>query len=61
MQEEAEYICPHCWQANTMLVDVAAGTQTFIQDCEVCCNPIEFRCEVDHSGLVSLDAYSIDQ
>jgi transcription elongation factor Elf1 len=61
VQDEATYTCPHCWQVNTIVVDIAAGSQTFIQDCEVCCNPIEFRCEVDSSGFVALEANSIDQ
>lgn len=61
MQEEAHYTCPHCWQTSTMLVDLTYGSQSFIQDCEVCCNPIEFRCVIDNGTLVALEADSIDQ
>jgi hypothetical protein len=44
-----------------MLVDIAAGSCAFIQDCEVCCNPIEFRCEIENGALIALEAESIEQ
>ncbi len=33
--------CPYCWEEISMLLDTSVSTQTYIEDCEVCCNPIE--------------------
>ena len=35
--------CPYCWQAITIRIDVSGEDQRFVEDCEVCCQPIEFR------------------
>lgn len=44
-----------------MRLDVSAGSQTYIQDCEVCCNPIEIAYTVDDNRISSLEARPIDQ
>jgi hypothetical protein len=33
--------CPYCGEAIELLVDASAGTQRYIEDCSVCCRPIE--------------------
>lgn len=48
-----QYTCPHCWETSEIGLDLSAGSQTFVQDCEVCCNPIEFRYEVEGGELAS--------
>lgn len=56
MTGEAEhaYVCPHCWERSYLLVDLSApGEQQFIQDCEVCCNPIEFTVFVEDGEIRS--------
>lgn len=51
---EHAYVCPHCWQRPSLLVDVSVpGEQTFVQDCEVCCTPIEFTVVVDNGEIRS--------
>jgi transcription elongation factor Elf1 len=42
--EEVEkfFKCPYCLEKISMIVDVSVeGTQTYIEDCEVCCQPIQ--------------------
>ncbi len=53
MEQEYEFSCPHCWQPNTILLDLSVGGQSFIQDCEVCCNPLEITYAIDATGCVS--------
>lgn len=51
---EHTYICPLCWERSTLLIDLSApGEQTFVQDCEVCCAPIEFNVVVDNGEISS--------
>ena len=37
---EAEVICPHCGEPNTIGLDPGGGThQVYVEDCQVCCRP----------------------
>ncbi len=44
--------CPYCGEPFETLVDLSAGSASYIEDCQVCCQPIEFRVEVDHAGAL---------
>jgi len=37
--------CPYCGEAFEADVDTSAGNQDYIEDCPVCCRPIEFHLE----------------
>ncbi len=42
--EEIEkfFKCPFCLEKISMLIDLSnSGHQTYVEDCEVCCNPIQ--------------------
>ena len=55
MLNDIQIECPYCGEAFDTLVDCSAGSQQYIEDCPVCCNPIEFQAEVDSEGdLTSL-------
>ncbi|MDX1443087.1 MAG: CPXCG motif-containing cysteine-rich protein [Gammaproteobacteria bacterium] len=42
--------CPYCGEAVTAEADPAAGPHDFIEDCPVCCRPIEYRFTVAADG-----------
>jgi len=48
MIEELTITCPYCGEVFTTLVDCSAGDQDYIEDCVVCCRPIE--CHLSLSG-----------
>jgi hypothetical protein len=48
--------CPYCWQRITLLVDGSIEMQEYIEDCEVCCHPIDFVAEVDEQGQAKVAA-----
>jgi len=33
--------CPYCGELISVAVDTSAGEQAYIEDCQVCCRPIE--------------------
>ena len=33
--------CPYCGEPIELLVDDSAGDQHYVEDCQVCCRPIE--------------------
>ncbi len=53
--------CPYCGEHYGIAVDLTAGSQTQIEDCQVCCQPIEFRIRVGRDGrLRKLTAHRLD-
>ena len=59
--EEHFFQCPHCWEEISMILDASIQHQTYIEDCEVCCNPIEITPSFENNELVSFDNQSIEQ
>lgn len=39
-----------------MVLDLSVKRQTYVEDCEVCCNPIELRYTVEDDALCDFDA-----
>ncbi|MEM8601050.1 MAG: CPXCG motif-containing cysteine-rich protein [Bacteroidota bacterium] len=62
MEEEVFFACPYCFAQISMLVDPTISAQTYIEDCEVCCNPIQIRYTADETlAVTSFQADSIEQ
>lgn len=45
--------CPYCGESFETQVDLSAGSQSYIEDCAVCCRPIEIALRVSDEGEVS--------
>jgi len=45
--------CPYCGERLETRVDLTAGEREYIEDCEVCCRPIEFGIELEEDGAFS--------
>ncbi|MDB5988462.1 MAG: motif-containing cysteine-rich protein [Nevskia sp.] len=45
--EHAEVGCPSCWESVELTLDLSAGSQTYTEDCPVCCQPMLVRLRVD--------------
>jgi len=53
--------CPYCWQSYGTQLDLSGGSFTHVEDCQVCCQPIELECEVDQTGgLTAVRARRMD-
>jgi transcription elongation factor Elf1 len=37
------FVCPHCGARISMVLDTSVKGQTYVEDCEVCCQPVEVR------------------
>lgn len=42
--------CPYCGEPIDIYVDDSAGSQRYIEDCQVCCRPIDVAVSVDADG-----------
>jgi hypothetical protein len=46
------FTCPYCWETISMILDESDEMPDYIEDCEVCCRPIEIKYRiVDHELL----------
>jgi hypothetical protein len=50
MIETIAILCPYCGESYETVVDLSAGSQRYIEDCAVCCRPIEITLQVGDDG-----------
>ncbi len=55
------FLCPYCNAEISMLLDLSVSRQRYIEDCEVCCNPIEVSFALESGELIEFSAVSIEQ
>lgn len=58
---EYDFACPYCAAPISMLLDPTVPAQRYVEDCEVCCNPIEIDYAVEDDEVVRFEARSIEQ
>ncbi|KAA3624494.1 MAG: CPXCG motif-containing cysteine-rich protein [Flavobacterium sp.] len=58
--EEHFFQCPYCWEQISMLLDPSVS-QTYVEDCEVCCNPMELRVVFREGQLEEFTVNSLEQ
>ncbi len=61
MEIEYFFICPYCWQNISMVLDLSVDEQTYIEDCEVCCRPIQIHYATENEELENFEADSIEE
>jgi len=61
MTEEYFFTCPYCWQQISFVIDLSVEHQRYIEDCEVCCNPIEVDYHIEENEIVAFNAQNIEQ
>jgi hypothetical protein len=53
---ETRVQCPYCWERFSLLVDASVDTQAYVEDCEICCRPIDFIVDIDELEQVRVQA-----
>ncbi len=46
MPELVPVQCPYCGEAIELLVDASAGPAAYVEDCPVCCRPMQVEADV---------------
>jgi hypothetical protein len=54
--QEVAISCPYCGEAITISVDRSVAMQRYIEDCQVCCRPIDLLVNVSREGECSVTA-----
>lgn len=57
---EHSFNCPYCGEEISMVLDLSVRRQTYVEDCEVCCKPIEISYTAEDDELTSFDAKTLD-
>ena len=53
--------CPYCWETISMLIDTSQTSQAYIEDCEVCCNPIQLDLKIENNVIIQIETQNIEQ
>jgi len=53
------FACPYCWERISMVLDTSVKSQVYVEDCEVCCHPIEVRYAVDDDAVCDFEAKAL--
>ncbi|HXS73489.1 MAG TPA: CPXCG motif-containing cysteine-rich protein [Rhodanobacteraceae bacterium] len=62
MLEFVEITCPYCGESFETGVDASTGSTHYVEDCQVCCKPIEIRVSVDaRDAITQIDARRSDE
>ena len=48
--------CPYCWEWIDILVDCSLSSQQYVEDCQVCCQPILLTLQIASDGWIDADA-----
>ena len=46
--------CPFCGEQIVVIIDVSAGSQSYVEDCQVCCQPLQVTVAIDDGALQSV-------
>ena len=61
LQDEVEIECPYCGERITLLIDCSVDSQEYIEDCQVCCQPINLHVTVNEEGLPQVEVRRDDE
>ncbi|MFB1015324.1 MAG: CPXCG motif-containing cysteine-rich protein [Alteromonadaceae bacterium] len=53
--------CPYCGESIKVLIEPSDIEQQYIEDCQVCCQPINFQISESVNGDLLVRVYSDDE
>ncbi len=61
LADSVEIQCPYCWERIVIEIDPSVREQDYIEDCQVCCRPIEIQVRIDDQGDAEVGARREDE
>jgi hypothetical protein len=50
LESWTELQCPYCGETSGSVIDLTDRSRTYIEDCQVCCQPMQVNLRVDRAG-----------
>lgn len=60
MVEFVDITCPYCGETFETGVDASAGSTSYIEDCQVCCRPMEIELRVSGEDAFTVNVRRSD-
>lgn len=54
------FTCPYCWERISMILDYGEEESSYVEDCEVCCRPIEISFRFAGERLIAFEAIRME-
>jgi len=54
------FTCPYCWEQISMILDSSEEVSDYIEDCEICCRPIELSFRFLKESLLNFEAKAME-
>lgn len=58
MLEFVDVHCPACGEPLELAIDTSAGSQAYVEDCQVCCRPMLVRVAIGDDGVPDVSVES---
>jgi hypothetical protein len=52
--------CPYCGEEIELFLDEGGGAQVYVEDCQVCCKPMQITVAAGDEGELSATAARLD-
>ena len=52
--------CPYCGEKISIILDLSETEQNYIEDCEVCCSPINISFKAEGHNIKNFEAIKIN-
>ena len=52
--------CLYCWEEISMLLDSSLVSTEYVEDCEICCNPINIVYGFENQDLIHFEAQNLE-
>lgn len=53
------FTCPYCWEQISMLLDPDMSGEVYVEDCQVCCNPIQIKFKISNDTVVRFEVIKL--
>jgi hypothetical protein len=55
LEQTVELCCPYCGEVFTTFIDTSQGSFSTIEDCQVCCRPMQINVECAAGEIAFVD------